>query len=406
MKIKTGQGTITVTVLIAIYSLSMVTSLPGLAISPILGELENIFRGASELKLQMLESLPSFLIVPFILLAGKLSLHVNRERLLRLGLAIFFICSILYPFAKSLNFLLLVSGLLGIGAGLVIPFSTGVVADYFTGRYRTRQLGIVSSITNITLVLATLLAGFLAGLNWHYSFLVYGLSGISLFFSFFLSNRPAYKQEPSLPRKRKFGWPIKLMLLYYFITLLALTVPFNLSIYMHNLHIGNYDTSGTLISVFFLSMTIPGLFINQIIGRLKSYTNVIALAMISCGLLFFTIIGGLYILTLGVVLIGFGYGIMQPIIYDKTADSVPPAQATYALSLVMVMNYISIITYPFLYQGFERLFSSDSSYFPFIFNTAAGVAFTVFAFFRRHTKILGQPIYESLSPKTSPENEK
>ena len=45
------------------------------------------------------------------------------------------------------------------------------------------------------------------------------------------------------------------MLLYYFITFLALTVPFNLSLYMQNLHIGNAEKSGTLISIFFHKYT-------------------------------------------------------------------------------------------------------------------------------------------------------
>ena len=54
MKIQTGHGMITLTALLAIYSISMVTSLPGLAISPILGDLKNIFKDASDLELQML----------------------------------------------------------------------------------------------------------------------------------------------------------------------------------------------------------------------------------------------------------------------------------------------------------------------------------------------------------------
>lgn len=101
MKIKTGQGTIPLIVLLAIYSISMVISLPGLAISPILGDLENIFKGTSELKLQMLESLPSFIIIPFILLAGWLSVNVDKKRLLAIGLSIFFICSMVYLFAHT-----------------------------------------------------------------------------------------------------------------------------------------------------------------------------------------------------------------------------------------------------------------------------------------------------------------
>ena len=94
MKIKTGQGNKTLQKLIAIYSISMVTSLPGLAISPILGKLESIFSSTSELQLQMLESLPSFIIVPFILLAGRMSLYFNTKKLLITGLAIFSACSI------------------------------------------------------------------------------------------------------------------------------------------------------------------------------------------------------------------------------------------------------------------------------------------------------------------------
>lgn len=396
MKIKTGRGTITLMVLVAIYSISMVTSLPGLAISPILGHLETIFKDASELQLQMLESLPSFIIVPFILLAGRLSLHANKKKLLIIGLSIFFICSIAYPLANKLWLLLLISAILGIGAGMVIPFSTGLVADYFSGKHRTRQLGLVSSITNISLVLATLFAGFLAGVNWHLSFLVYALSGISLFFAFFLDNKPPYKQSAApKPASSKpagsfrFDWPIRLMLFYYFITLLALNIPFNLSLYMHNLKVGNYDTSGTLISVFFLAMTLPGLFINNILSKLKANTNFIALCCISIGLLPFTVKSGLLLLIIGVILIGLGYGIMQPIIYDKTAAGVPPANATYALALVMVMNYVAIITYPFILEGVGDLFKTSSPCFPFIFSTVISVAFTLFAFFRRKTETLG-----------------
>lgn len=394
MKIDTGNGSITLQKLFAIYSISMVTSLPGLAISPILGKLETIFHSASELQLQMLESLPSFIIVPFILLAGRLSLAMNKKKLLVIGLAIFFASSVIYPFADSMWFLLLISALLGVGAGLVIPFSTGLVADYFTGNFRIKQLGYVSAITNFTLVLATLLAGFLAGISWHLSFLVYCISGVSLFFACFLDDKPPYaKNETSVKQSFKpvkIKWPVKLMLLYYLITLLALTVPLNLSLYMHNLKLGNYDTSGTLISIFFLSMTLPGLAISKILARLKEYTNFISLVLISLGLILFAFKVGIVLLTVGVILIGLGYGAMQPIIYNKTASMVSAVDATYALSLVMVMNYVAIITYPFILNLVERIFNSDSAYFPFIFCMFISVAFTIFAFFRRHTDTLGE----------------
>ena len=344
---------ITLTALLAIYSISMVTSLPGLAISPILGDLKNIFKDASDLELQMLESLPSFIIVPFILLAGRLSLKINKKRILIIGLSIFFGCSVIYPFSNSLWLLLVVSTLLGVGAGMIIPFSTGLIADNFTKRYRTRQLGIASSITNITLVLATFLAGVLANINWHYAFLVYCLSGISLLFAFKLNSAPPAtpqraKPTNDIPISTNHNWPVALMFLYYFITFIVLTVPFNLSIYMETLKFKDPDISGTYISVFFLAMTIPGLFINNIIGWLRSYTNVYSSAAIALGFVLFLVKGGPVLLTIGVILIGLGYGCMQPIIYDKTSTSTAESHATFALALVMAMNYMAIITYPFI----------------------------------------------------------
>ena len=394
MKIQTGHGMITLTALLAIYSISMVTSLPGLAISPILGDLKNIFKDASDLELQMLESLPSFIIVPFILLAGRLSLRINKKRILIIGLSIFFGCSVIYPFSNSLWLLLVVSALLGVGAGMIIPFSTGLIADNFTKRYRTRQLGIASSITNITLVLATFLAGVLADINWHYAFLVYCLSGISLLFAFKLNSAP-----PATPQKAKptndtpvstsHNWPVALMFLYYFITFIVLTVPFNLSIYMETLKFKDPDISGTYISVFFLAMTIPGLFINNIIGWLRGYTNVCSSAAIALGFVFFLVKGGPGLLTIGVILIGLGYGCMQPIIYDKTSTSTAESHATFALALVMAMNYMAIITYPFILEILQGIFSTDASYFPFLLSTILAGIFAVFTYFKRNTSTLG-----------------
>ncbi|MFR4039068.1 MAG: MFS transporter [Butyricimonas faecalis] len=228
MKIQTGHGTITLTALLAIYSISMVTSLPGLAISPILGDLRNIFKDASDWNCKCLNRCRR-LSSSVHLTGGRLSLRINKKVLI-IGLSIFFGCSVIYPFSNSLWLLLLVSALLGVGAGMVIPFSTGLIADNFTKRYRTRQLGIASAITNISLVFATFLAGVLASINWRYAFLVYCLSGISLLFAFKLNSTPpavpqSDKHSNDTPVTTNHNWPIALMFLYYFITFIVLTVP-------------------------------------------------------------------------------------------------------------------------------------------------------------------------------------
>ena len=78
MKVQTGQGTIPLITLVGIFSISALNALPGLAVSPILGDLNKIFPSATDLEIQMLSSLPSLLIIPFILLSGKLTEKVNN----------------------------------------------------------------------------------------------------------------------------------------------------------------------------------------------------------------------------------------------------------------------------------------------------------------------------------------
>lgn len=135
-------------------------------------------------------------------------------------------------------------------------------------------------------------------------------------------------------------------------------------------------------------MTIPGLFINNIIGWLRSYTNVCSSAAIALGFVLFLVKGGPVLLTIGVILIGLGYGCMQPIIYDKTSTSTAESHATFALALVMAMNYMAIITYPFILEILQGIFSTDTSYFPFLLSTILAGIFAVFTYFKLKYELL------------------
>ena len=112
-------------------------------------------------------------------------------------------------------------------------------------------------------------------------------------------------------------------------------------------------------------------------------------AAIALGFVLFLVKGGPVLLTIGVILIGLGYGCMQPIIYDKTSTSTAESHATFALALVMAMNYMAIITYPFILEILQGIFSTDTSYFPFLLSTILAGIFAVFTYFKRNTSTLG-----------------
>ena len=397
MKINTGQGTIPLITLIGIWSVSALTSLPGLAVSPILGELSTIFPHATELDIQMLTSLPSLLIIPFVLLAGKLAEKRDFIRLLRVGLWLFAASGVLYLFSSRMWQLMAVSALLGIGAGLIIPLSTGLISRYFTGEYRVRQFGHSSAITNMTLVVATAVTGYLAEVHWRLPFAVYLLPLISLVLSAYLKKDAAsvtIKQAAAIipPIQStpvisgKYGIHIRhlvqLMLFYGLVTYVVLAVTFNLPFLMEAHHFSS-GNSGLMISLFFLAIMAPGFMLDSLVKLLGNKTKLYSLLAIATGLLLIWISPTEWLIVPGCILVGLGYGIIQPLIYDKTVDTAIPQKTTLALAFVMVMNYLAILLSPFITDFFQWIFHTGSQEFPFIFNLCITILIMYWAYAKK-----------------------
>lgn len=392
MKINTGKGQISLITLIAIWSVSAVTSLPGLAVSPILGDMNNIFPKASDLEIQMLTSLPSLLIIPFVLLAGHLSTGRNKLTILFEGLIIFTLCGVACLLAKNMTALIIASSILGIGAGMIIPLSTGLVVDYFTGNIRVQQLGYSSAINNLTLVAATALTGYVADINWHLSFLVYLLPGISLLLCLALRREsPAAEPEHSDQYKQTTinrRHLTVLTIFYFIITYICLVITFDIAFLFEKYKISQH-LAGISISLFFLAIMLPGLFLNRIISVTRSYTNALSALIIAVGLLILSLFKSPTLLIFGVILVGFGYGIMQPLIYDKAAIIAPPQLATKALSIVMAANYTAIILCPFIINAARKLFANQTEQFGFLFNGVLAAIVTLIAFMGKKDFALG-----------------
>ena len=373
-RIETGKGSISVLALLAIWSVSAITSLPGLAISPIMGSLETVFPHASDLEIQMLTSLPSLSIIPFLFLSGRLSMGKNKIRTLFVGLFIFLLSGISCFFVESIRSLIIISCILGIGAGIVIPLSTGLIAEYFSGRYRTQQLGISSGINNLALVVATYITGWLANINWHGPFAVYLLPLFSIILCFFLPKQSPQQQNTAVSEtanvklsgsKHKL---LSLMALYLFTTYCVLSIPLNLPFLMEQYKMSS-ESSSTVISIFFLAITIPGFFITPILDKMKANVERINILLMFLGLFIIFISNSIALFIVGAVLAGFGYGVIQPIIYDKTAKISTSKNATMNLAYVMSMNYLAVVAAPFIMKFFDMIFSDNSLTIIFLINS-------------------------------------
>lgn len=402
MKIETGRGCIPLITLLGIWSISALNALPGLAVSPILGELQKIFPHATELDIQMLSSLPSLMIIPFVLLSGKLTERIDNIRLLQVGLVIFVLSGVLYLMSDKMWQLIAISGLLGVGSGLIIPLSTGLIGRFFVGRYRTKQFGLSSAITNLTLVIATVITGYLAEVEWHLPFVVYLLPIISIVLSFQLRKALSQEPEPSskidntdnglrphvqvddkgIARHHL----VEVMLFYGLVTYLVVIVSLNLPFLIEERGMPT-TLSGTYISLFFLAIMAPGFILNRFIDLMGRSTQLWSLLMIVVGLGLIVITSNVWLVGVGCVSAGVGYGIIQPIMYDRTTHIVMPHKSTLALACVMAMNYVAILACPFVVKLFEIIMHDTSELFAFQLNLFLAVITLLVAFIYRKSAL-------------------
>lgn len=412
--VDTGNGKMPLISLIAILSISLTVNLPGLAITPIMDKLDQVFHHVTELETQLLTVLPNLVTIPFILCAGKICTQKNQIFVLGLGLIIYILTGILYFFADNMTELILLSCMLGVGCGLVIPLAASLISQYFAGSQRTRQLGMKSSLSNFSVIFATLFVGWMASISWHMAFIVYLVPLIPFCLLPFMTDKyiarhrtvdaapnaapaPAQATPKPAPEKvvsagRRKATMILLfgaMAIYFLATYGTEVISYYLPYTMNHYKLSTGDV-GVATSMYFAGATISGYLLPKIIKLFGRYTMHIAIATCVCGLFMVGFIHMYWSYIVGVLVIGLGYGVIQPAIYDKTSQLAPsPAKSTAYFSYLLTCNYVAISVVPFIISGTKRIFDAQGDWsFSFVFNGFVLVAMLLVAIWKRNNFVV------------------
>ena len=437
-----GNGKMPLISLIAILSISLTVNLPGLAISPIMGKLDEVFKHVTELEIQLLTVLPNLVTIPFILCSGKICKKDNQMLILGVGLGIYTLTGVLYFFADTMIELILLSCLLGVGCGLVIPLAASLVSQYFSGKARTKQLGMKSSISNFTVIFATLFVGWVASIGWHLSFIVYMVPIIPLCLIPFMTDGylakhrindstvpPAHDEDreametaaaqakPSVqvhhtapksavtwiafPGKTAIRMLFCLMGLYFIMTYGTEVVSYYLPFTMKHYDLSTGDV-GVATAMFFAAATLSGFLLTRLIGLLQKKTIQVAILLCVIGLGIMAFIHEYWSFIIGVFIMGFGYGVIQPVIYDKTSYVAPTAeQSTEYFAYLLCCNYIGISVVPFIIGAAKRLFGvHNDPNFSFIFNGGVVAVVLIIAIWKYRSFVFeaDPKYYNTLNP--------
>lgn len=175
-----NKNEVTNRVTATILSMSLLTVMAGAAIAPALGIIKAHFADAPEMMVQLIVSIPALLIIVTNLFFMSISRRLRTRTIAATGLMLYVVSGAGCFFADNIYVLLFLRAVLGISVGLIMPLSTGLLAFYFPPSEQARLMGLSAAMNQMGGVVATMLAGLLATIEWNYAFLVYLLGLIAL----------------------------------------------------------------------------------------------------------------------------------------------------------------------------------------------------------------------------------
>lgn len=386
--IDSGEGKVPLLSAIAILAISLTVNLPGLAISPVLGKLKEVFH-STPLEVQLLNVLPNLLTIPFILCAGKICTPKNQLTVLTIGLLIFTATGVAYFFAKSMIILIVLSCILGIGIGLVIPLAASLISQNFSGKPRGEMLGVKSGLSNLSLIIATLFVGWVASRNWHLAFAVYFIPVIPLVMVPFIKNKFINQSRPAPPilevtdknsiedDSQNFHFKGKTardmmwfaLIIYFILTYGALVISYYLPFTMESYGLSTSKV-GVATSMFYLAATLAGFGLSKVLKATGAWTFQLGMIVVALSLFGIGFIHTYASYIIGVFMLGLGYGVIQPVLYDKTSYFAPnDEKATEYFALLLTSSYVALSCIPFIVEFFGTFIKGNTDpSFPFILN--------------------------------------
>ncbi len=369
-----GNGTLPLWAVFNLYVIFIITSIPGLAISPIMGDLQKIFPGTSQLETQFLTLGPNIAAIPFVFAGGWIGTKFNNMKLLNWTCLFYGIGGALFFFAPNMITLIILSFLIGIASGIVSPLSTAFIADLFSGEQRTKQYGYTSAVLNGVLMASVIATGYLAKIWWRLPFLIYLLPLVPLFFAHRFKN---YIKEPADIRNNdaskkgvpkvhyKFSQQVNIPMLvryciYYFVITLVIAA---ISLYIP-FRYTNSGTAGDLTSILFLGIMASGFTLNWCLRILKNHVAIAVMALIAIGFLLMAISDEAVIVGIGILIASYFYGIAQPYYYDRLSVASTRVALTLTLAWFASMDSIGNVVAPFIIDGIGKVMHVSTSTHP------------------------------------------
>jgi len=384
MNTRNNGGKLTATVL----SISLLTVMAGAAIAPALGIIRDHFSDAPDMLVQLIVSLPALLIIVTNLLFPRLCSLLKTRSLALTGLLLYVVAGAGCFFVDDIWLLLAMRALLGVSVGMIMPLSTGLLAYYFPPERQASLMGLSAAMNQMGGVVATLLAGLLANIEWNYAFLVYllGLVAVVLVLLYLPDERLKGGSGPSLGLMKRFhpsvaGMFLVMILFFIYPTRFALSA-----------HAGT-GLSNNAITFIMVGLDVVAFLVGLVFGKLmqgfRYGMKYVAPAGFIAGYLLLSLGSDLPLLLAGSAVIGIANGIGVPYLNTIASMKAGKEAASTVMPLLSAALYLGQFLSPLVVTPLGALcFGAEDLLAPFKAGVIIGVVYLLQAFLTRKKQVV------------------
>ncbi len=378
-----------------ILSMSLLTVMAGAAIAPAMEIIKQHFSNAPDMQVQLIVSLPALFIVITNLCFLQISRVLKTKSIAVIGLALYTVAGVGCAFIDNIYMILCLRALLGVSVGLIMPLATGLLAYYFPPEQQARLMGLSTAMNQMGGVIATLLAGILAKIEWNYTFYVYIFGLLSLLM--ILIWLPNDKLGSANKRGKTFE-PRQLLKFHpsvigmFLLTIVFFVFPTNFAI-ITTKQLGYDITTITLLMVGldFLAFLV-GLVFGQLMGRFRRSIKYFAPLMFIVGYFFYAEASNLLMISLGSALIGLANGIGIPYLLTIASIKGGRNSATTVMPIISAALYLAQFLCPLIVLPLgELIFGTEDIVAPY----KVAIVFSFLLLFQ----VWGTRHFQSLPPE-------
>lgn len=370
--------------MVSILSLSLLTVMAGAAVAPALGVIQAYFADSNPLFVQMVISVPAIFIVITNFFFPRLCRAFGAETLVLGGLLLYTVGGCIAGAFSHIGLVLIMRALVGIGVGIIMPLSTGLLAFYFTPGEQERLMGYSSAMNQMGGVVATLLSGLLANISWRASFLVYLMGFISIVLCLIFLPNDKVVQEGPQGQPKKTSDVFKENYTYIVAMFLLMTTFF---VYPANFAMETVSDGfipPQYIAVIMAGMDFVAFFGGLLFVRMKllcgNKMKFLAPGLFFVGYLLLALVGGWIGTLVGSACIGFANGVGIPFIISEASMRLGRAAATTVMPLISAALYLAQFLSPVLMSIVKLSFSGVvPQHLPYYFAVVLALLFCLWS---------------------------